>query len=197
MKEQNELSDEVLIERYCKEGSQQAMALLCKRYWDEVNHFIEWKYYIAPEDSKDLTQEIFLLLSFKLEGHYAEQGHFRSWFFRVINNYMIDYVRKNRRALISTDYDMDSLQACSAEDETEKAKEFEHASALAGMLLDSLPSDKKSLIELKFKEQKTFQEIADMLGIKKSTCVKRIRVICQQMREKMIQKGIDEVPGLE
>lgn len=154
MKKQDELSDEVLIERYCKEGSQQAMALLCKRYWDQVNHFIEWKYYIAPEDSKDLTQEIFLLLSFKLEGHYAEQGHFRSWFFRIINNYMIDYIRKDRRAFILRAYDMESLQACSAEDERERVKEFEYASALVGKLLDSLPSEKKVFDRIKIQGEK-------------------------------------------
>lgn len=142
MEKQNELSDEVLIERYCKEGSQQAMDLLCKRYWDEVNHFIEWKYYITPEDSKDLTQDIFLLLSFKLEGHYAEQGHFRSWFFRVINNYMIDYIRRSRRVLVSNIYDMESLQVCSTENESEKVREMEYVSVLVGELLESLPSEK-------------------------------------------------------
>lgn len=94
-----ELTDEVLIEHYRKDGSKQAINLLCQRYWNEVNHFIEWKYYVTPEDSKDLTQNIFLSLSLKIENHYLEQGHFRSWLFRVVNNYMIDYLRKNKRML--------------------------------------------------------------------------------------------------
>lgn len=45
-----ELTDEVLIEHYRKDGSKQAINLLCQRYWNEVNHFIEWKYYVTPED---------------------------------------------------------------------------------------------------------------------------------------------------
>ena len=35
-----ELTDEVLIEHYRKDGSKQAINLLCQRYWNEVNHLL-------------------------------------------------------------------------------------------------------------------------------------------------------------
>lgn len=81
------LKDEYLIELYLSSGSEQALNLLCQRYWNDVYRFIEWKYGISSEKSKDITQDIFLSLNLKLENHYVEQGHFRSWLFRVVNNY--------------------------------------------------------------------------------------------------------------
>lgn len=194
MEKQNQFSDDVLIERYRKDKSQQAMALLCKRYWNQVYHFIGWKYYIAPEESKDLTQDVFMLLSFKLDKHYAEKGHFRSWLFRVVNNYMIDYVRKNRCALLFNDCNLELLRDYTFDNVEEKSLMFERANEAINELLDLLPPEKRYLMDLKFKKQKSFQEIADLLGIKKSTCVKRIRVICGKMREEMVRRGFDELP---
>lgn len=193
-----ELTDEVLIEHYRKDGSKQAINLLYQRYWNEVNHFIEWKYYVTPEDSKDLTQNIFLSLSLKIENHYLEQGHFRSWLFRVVNNYMIDYLRKNKRMLFVTDCDIESLQAYGNDVQAElKEIMFEQVSRNIDELIGELPLEKKRLMELKFKEHKSFQEIADMYGLKKSTCVKRIRVICQKMHEELVRRGFNEIPDEE
>lgn len=193
-----ELTDEVLIEHYRKDASQQAINLLCQRYWNEVNHFIEWKYYITPEDSKDLTQNIFLSLSLKIENHYLEQGHFRSWLFRVVNNYMIDYLRKNKRAFLFTDCDIESLQASGNDIQAEqKGIMFELVNQNIYELIEELPLEKKRLMELKFREHKSFQEIADMYGLKKSTCVKRIRVICQKIHEELVRRGFDEIPSEE
>lgn len=192
------LKDEYLIELYLSSGSEQALNLLCQRYWNDVYRFIEWKYGISSEKSKDITQDIFLSLNLKLENHYVEQGHFRSWLFRVVNNYMVDYIRKDKQSPFLADCDIESLPVFCSETPAEKReRKFEVMSRVVTEIVEALPSDKRNLIELKYKEHKSFQEIADMYGLKKSTCVKRIRMICQKLHEELVCRGFDELPDEE
>lgn len=100
--------------------------------------------------------------------------------------------------LFVTDCDIESLQAYGNDIQAEqKGIMFEQVSQDIDELIGELPLEKKRLMELKFKEHKSFQEIADMYGLKKSTCVKRIRVICQKMHEELVRRGFNEIPDEE
>jgi RNA polymerase sigma-70 factor (ECF subfamily) len=123
------------------------------------------------EDAHDLTQEAFGKAFHKLPT-YAPKFAFSTWLFKIAKNNCIDHIRKKRLITFSID---DPIEADSAndysnniqaeildpEEEVIRAQKLE----MVQDMVNGLTTKYKSMIQLRYYEEKTYDEIATELKI--------------------------------
>ena len=146
--------------------------------WDElVREHADRVYRLAyrlsgnAQDAEDLTQETFIRVFRSLSRY--EAGTFEGWLHRITTNLFLDMVRRRgriRMEALPEDYDR-----VPAEDPN--PEQIYHDSRLGPDLqaaLDSLPPEFRAAVVLCDIEGLSYEEIADVLGLKLGTVRSRI-----------------------
>ena len=132
----------------------------------------------APEDRKDLVQEIILQL-WKSFDNYNEQFKYSTWIYRIALNVAISFYRKeNRIRQISNPLSEGILHFADTNDAGEK----EEAIVFLQQFIAELKELDKALMLL-YLEEKSHREIAEIIGITETnvaTKVGRIKTILKQ-----------------
>ncbi|QQS27463.1 MAG: sigma-70 family RNA polymerase sigma factor [Sphingobacteriales bacterium] len=151
-------------------GEQKAYAGLMERYRDSI-YFVIQKMVKNPEDSDDLTMEAFGKAFSKLSS-YSPQFAFSTWLYRIAINNCIDFVRKKRVETFSLDEEPleEENQAFSNDFESdmpdpEEALIKEQRILHLRTVLDHLNPKYRRLIELRFMQELSYEEIADELDL--------------------------------
>lgn len=132
-------------------------------------------------DRKDLEQEIVLQL-WKSYGNYNEQYQFSTWLYRVALNTAISFYRKERvrnEYYTQTDY----VSIINVTEEEAIPSEKEQQLKLLQQFINEL-SDLNKAIMLLYLEEKSHQEIADIIGISKSNVGTKINRIKTKLKAK-------------
>lgn len=163
-----ELSDERLISKALK-GNEKAWVILVKRYEKPIYNYA-LRMVSNPDDALDLMQETFISVNRSLE-NYRGEGSFKSWLFRIANFRCIEFYRRRKPT-----EDIDEI----AKQESDPGFSPEHVlsqtqhSAQMLNLLARLPVEQKIVVELKFYQQFTFEEIAEQLNTSSNTVKSRL-----------------------
>ena len=172
-------------------GDQRAYSELMSRYRSSVYHTI-LKMVNNVEDANDLTIEAFGKAFRKLHSytpHYA----FSTWLFRIAINNCIDYIRKKRINLLSIDETIEqeseqdyssNIRACVLDPEEQFINE--QKVQLMRSLLSKLNEKYRLMIELRYFEELSYEEIAIELNIPLGT-VKAQLFRAKEMLYEMIQ----------
>lgn len=151
-------------------GDEQAYAELFKRYKDSV-YFMILKMVNNRADAEDLTFEAFEK-AFGSLNFYSPQFAFSTWLFKIASNNTIDFIRKKRVKLVSLEYDdinqdergyIYSIPADVLTPEEEIVR-MQRASFLRKQVA-MLKGRYRRLIELRYFDEYSYDEIADVLGI--------------------------------
>jgi RNA polymerase sigma-70 factor (ECF subfamily) len=141
------------------------------------------------ESARDVVQEAFIQLA---EGRGPEAGednrrHTEAWLFTVCRNRSIDHQRKQSRIV-----PMNSLHDDRRSEEPGPAAALE-SRELAGsllQLLESLPANQREVIRLKFQNDLSYKEIADItrlsvtnVGFLLHTGLKKLRLLLSESPE--------------
>lgn len=173
-----EKSDEQLITK-ALQGNKQAWVSLLKRYEKPIyNYGIRMTG--KREDALDLMQEVFISVYRNLAS-YRNEGSFKSWLFRIAHYRCIEFYRRKRPMdglddipeIESEDVGVDK-QLVSASDN----KQLVNA-------MQQLPLAQKSVIELKFFGQFTFEEIAELTGMSVNTAKSRMYGALEKLKTLM------------
>lgn len=174
------------------EGNQRAYAELMNRYRNSVFHTM-LKMVNNREDANDLTLEAFGKAFRKLSS-YAPHYAFSTWLFRIAINNCIDHIRKKRLQLLSIDDPIDSEgeQDFSSNLKSDiKNPEEQYMNAqkieMMRMLMSKLSEKYRLMIELRYFEELSYDEIARELNIPLGT-VKAQLFRAKEMLYEMIQK---------
>ncbi len=182
----------------CKaiDGDQRAYATLMDRYRNSVYHMM-LKMVKTREDADDLTLEAFGKAFNKLPS-YAPRYAFSTWLFKIAINNCIDHIRKKRLHLLSID---DPIEPNSDHDYSNNLRapalnpeeQFIRLQRLGMMrsVMDKLSEKYRLMIELRFFEELSYDEIAKELEIPLGT------VKAQLFRAKEILYNILQQPGAE
>lgn len=162
-----EKSDQQLISK-ALQGNKQAWVSLLKRYEKPIYNYgirMTGKH----DDALDLMQEVFISVYRNLAS-YRNEGSFKSWLFRIAHYRCIEFYRRKRP--------MDALDdvpevACEALN-SEEHLAMSHDNHLLIKAMQQLPLAQKSVIELKFFGQFTFDEIAELTGMSVNTAKSRM-----------------------
>nr|HID14179.1 sigma-70 family RNA polymerase sigma factor [Anaerolineae bacterium] len=151
-------SEHNLIERACC-GERTALAELYLRYADTIYRYL---YYRTADEAlaEDLTAEVFLRV---LEGigSYNERGiPFLAWLYRIARARLVDHWRRaGRRPVVPLDEKLPDETA-----DIEAALDRIWSSQYLAELLQMLTDDQQQVIILRFIEDLSIAEVAQVLG---------------------------------
>ena len=151
-------------------GDQKAYAELMSRYKDSI-YFMLLKMVNNRDDAEDLTIEAFGK-AFKNLHQYTPDFAFSTWLFEIATNNCIDFIRRKRKYTFSIDKSMenDSGQEMQFEikspmlDPEEKMIKKQKA-ALMRDVVEKLKPRYKRLVELRYFQERSYEEIADELQL--------------------------------
>lgn len=182
------MSDSELVHSFIVSGDNNIFTKIVERYRDRVYNQIF--YTVKDEDlANDLFQDTFVKVLLMLrEGKYNEEGKFSAWLSRVASNIVMDYFRKKPSALeglVSTDNDtVDVLNRIElSEPSTEQAIVEEQVKETAVKLMNSLPDAQREIIEMRFYQDLSFKEIAELKGMSINTALGRMHYAVNNMRK--------------
>ncbi|MGQ1890238.1 RNA polymerase sigma factor [Thermophagus sp. OGC60D27] len=123
------------------------------------------------EDRKDLEQEIIIQLWNSFDKYNAEYKY-STWMYRIALNVAISFYRKEKKWLVINDfYNRDSIYTI--EDQNDNKTELDHNIKLLQEFINRLNELNKALMLL-YLEEKTYDEIAEILGISKTNVATKI-----------------------
>lgn len=151
-------------------GDQKAYADLLAKYRDAI-YFMLLKMVNNKSDAEDLTIEAFGK-AFKKIHQYSPNYAFSTWLFKIASNNCIDHLRKKRAQFVSLDgrgngegeHDNGfDLEASTLDPEEKMIKQ--QKAKLMHTIVDKLKPRYRSLIELRYFKEYSYDEIAQELDI--------------------------------
>lgn len=151
-------------------GDQKAYAELMARYKDAI-YFMLLKMINNKTDAEDLTIEAFGK-AFKNLSQYSPHYAFSTWLFKIASNNCIDYLRKKRSNVISIDRNFvdekDTEPQIQLRDETPDPEENlirSQKAVLMRTIVQKLKPRYRTLIELRYFKEYSYEEISEELGL--------------------------------
>lgn len=163
-------TDEQLI-NLALNGSQRSWIKLVKRYENLVYNYC-LRMTRSSADAMDMMQEVFLAVYRNLPS-YNGQNQFKAWLMRVTSNKTIDYLRhKERNPQNYGDYfNEDDFSHNEHKHFSEPDNNFAQTDNQKQVkaLMQSLSPEQRMVVELKFFQQYTFEEIGMQLNVPTNT----------------------------
>jgi len=158
-------TDEELVEA-CKKRDDAAFQELMRRHIRPIFNFVR-QYVKADEDVEDVVQDAFFK-AWKHVRRFKAGKTFRPWLYAIARNTALDHLKK-RRATAFSELDNDETDqsfADTLEDAEPLASELFERAESAVMLepyLDALHPDHRSVLVMRYQEELSFGEIADIM----------------------------------
>ncbi len=170
------MSDQDLVEVVCK-GDKELFAEIIRRYQAKLLRYAT--YIVGDADAgADIVQESFIKTYINLNS-FNKNKKFSSWIYRIVHNSAIDFLNKNKRQRpMNPDIEYDS--GVNLEETYIKNEIMSHAHDC----LNEMPLIYKVPLSLYYLEEKSYEEISDILRIPTATVGTRIS------RAKTIMKKI-------
>ncbi len=118
----------------------------------------------------DLVQEVFMKAFHNLNS-YSNEYAFSTWIYRIATNHTIDYLRKKKLQTLSIDQpyttkdgDME-IQLPDESFSTDEPVMKKERKAIVQEAIDDLPEKYRLVIEMRHMEEKSYQEIAEILDL--------------------------------
>jgi RNA polymerase sigma-70 factor (ECF subfamily) len=184
-------SDETLISK-ALDGSQRSWERLVRRHETMVYNYC-LRMTRNTSDARDLLQEVFLAVYRHLPS-YRNEGQFRGWMMRIAANKTMDLLRARQRSpKLSTDEAaIESVLQWQAPDyhNPDQAYEQDNDRRRIHALMQSLPPEQRLVVELKFFQHSTFEEIAVQTGTPVNTVKSRLYASLQKLKDTLEERHV-------
>lgn len=131
------------------------------------------------EDALDLMQEVFLAV-FRNLHQFRQDGNFKAWLMRIAANRTIDFFRRRRPE--EDDPESTLALVSDARFDPDGALRQSENNAVVLRLLNEISAEQRVVIELKFFQNLTFDEIGDTLEISPNTVKSRFYAALRQLK---------------
>jgi RNA polymerase sigma-70 factor (ECF subfamily) len=189
-KDPKESRDYLLIQAARNNNDQQAYQELMDKHYLDV--YLEIYTRLRDEQlSKDLAQEV-MTKAFAQLDRYEPVFAFGTWLKRVTINHTIDFLRKKRLQTTSIDesYDYDSgevkLQVEATDLTPEERLQKTERAAIVREYVGKLKDVYRNLIEMRYFDELSYEEMADALGIPLGTVKARLHRAKGMLNQMMI-----------
>jgi RNA polymerase sigma-70 factor (ECF subfamily) len=184
MENLNMLADDMLVARYSK-GDNKAFDELLARYQSKLFNYI---YFIvrSQEMAEDIFQETFAkAITTIQQGRYTASGKFGAWLTRIAHNMIIDGFRqeRNENTISNDETEVDLLNNVDlCDDNIETQMVNEQTLSDVRRLVDALPDSQREVVYMRFYQDLSFKEIAEITGVSINTALGRMRYALMGMR---------------
>ncbi len=159
-------------------GSERAWLSLVKRYEKRLYNY-SLRMSGNADDAMDIMQDV-LLSVYRNLTNYRREGEFPAWLFRIASFRCIDYFRRRK---FHSDVDNLELHDESDNHQPEMNLGAAQSNREIAQLMSHLPLDQRQVIELKFFQNFTFEEIGGQLGISSNTAKTRLYAALSKMKK--------------
>ncbi len=167
----------------------QVLGEIIERYEPKLDRYIARKSSADTSDRKDILQNIFIKV-YKNINDFDTSLTFSSWIYRIAHNEMIDwYRRERRRPHLSLEGSDGILETIRSEISASELVEKEELRRMIQKTFETLPEKYQSIAELRFFEEKSYDEIADILAIPPGTVAIRISRVKKMLSEQLSSYG--------
>ena len=192
MKVQTNAADETLVALYAQ-GNNEAFDILLNRYKDRLYAYI---YYTVRNEelAEDIFQETFTKAIVTIQqGRYNENGKVPAWLTRIAHNLIIDCFRQEKQEnLVSCDEEERNLLNNIRLSEGTVEAEIVNHQILSDVrrLMKHLPDEQREVVHMRFYQDLSFKEIAEMTGVSINTSLGRMRYAILNLRRMAEKHGI-------
>ncbi len=188
------MTDEELALAYI-DGNNRAFDELLSRNQEKIFTYI--MYVVKDENlANDLFQETFLKVITKLQNRqYSDSGKFIWWLTRIAHNVIIDYYRALKSDKIvdaPRENDLSNLRSASVMD-SNRESELNNAQVLKDVkrLMEALPETQRDVVYMRFFQELSFKEIAELTNVSINTSLGRMRYALINLRKLTRQYNVN------
>jgi RNA polymerase sigma-70 factor (ECF subfamily) len=185
MKNFEGVTDEELALLYVK-GNNSAFDELLSRTQTKLFTYI--MFVVRDHDiADDIFQETFVKVITRLQkGQYTDSGKFIFWITRIAHNCIMDWYRQQQTSHIievNEGNDLQNLKSASVMD-ISKETEMINEQVLLDIkkMVETLPTPQREVVYMRFYQQLSFKEIADLTGVSINTSLGRMRYALINLR---------------
>lgn len=170
-------SDEALVAK-ALEGNNRAWDKLITRYEKKIYNY-GLRMTGNPDDALDLMQEVFLSVYRNLSG-YRQDAPFGAWLFRIAAHRATDFYR--RRKPVEPIGDEDRLEE-NREANPEQLLAIHENNRQILQLLEQLTPKQRVVVEMKFFQEQTFEEMSTVLDVSTNTLKSRFYGALERLKQ--------------
>ena len=185
------MTDEELVVLYAK-GNNNAFDILLSRYQSSIYSYIN--FIVHNKDlAEDIFQETFVTLIMTIkQNRYTESGKFKAWIMRIAHNLIIDNYRQERieNTISNDEVDLfNNMKLC--DDSIEDHMVRQQALKDVRKLVEFLPENQRGVLVMRYYQDLSFKEIADITGVSINTALGRMRYALLNMRRMAEENKIE------
>lgn len=166
------ITDEELMEQY-QQGHVDAFNVLYQRYSKKLYGYLAKR---LPGAQDELFQRVFLKLH-ENRLLYDPSQRFSPWFFTIARNTLVDYVRREQSKPAVTELDEERHGILGLE-----AVADDHKQTVLAQAITTLKPEDRSLLEKRYHQEASYNELASELGLSPVATRKRISRILNKIR---------------
>lgn len=163
-------------------------AYIIDRYEQKLFNYIMRSTDISVAEAEDLLQEIFIKV-YKNIFEVSEDLSFSSWIYRIAHNHIIDHFRKNSRIeKVSLDDESYSFLINNIKSDFDPDVDLDRKETreMVQRALSKIRKEYREVLVLKFMEDKSYDEISDILRVPIGTVGTLINRAKKDMKEHLI-----------
>lgn len=176
------LSDTELIQQYAQHGSQPAFATLVSRHLNLV-YSAARRQVRSPQLAEEVAQSVFCDLA-RNAGTFKPGASLTGWLYLVTRRTAIDAIRKESRRQ-SREQAVGEVSAMNA-----KPDSWTRIEPLLDEAMETLPEADRSVLLLRFFEDKSLREVGETLGTSENAAQKRVARAIDQLRAAFLRRGV-------
>lgn len=145
----------------------------------------------SKEISEDVTSQTFMKAMLKIKTFEYKGYTFGAWLYRIAHNNLVDYYRKNNKNEIFDE------QKFAVQSESEEEAEKSERQRIILEALSHLPEQYQEVLSLKFFEELTNEEIAEIVGCKKETLAVKVSRSLKAFKKVLREMDFDKLLNIE
>jgi len=148
---------------------------LIERYESMLFRYVMRRSHATKEDAEDIVQNSFIKM-YRNINDFDPNLRFSSWAYRITHNELIDWYRKqkSRPQLMISDKDEDVFASIAGDMNIEKEILQKERKEEIEAIIKTLDIKYQEVVSLRFFEEKSYEEIADILQIPEGTVAIRL-----------------------
>jgi RNA polymerase sigma factor (sigma-70 family) len=183
-----ELSDSEIVREYLRTQNSSYFSMLYRKYSGKV--YGKCISILKHEDeARDAVQDIFVKIMLNL-GNFGEKSQFSTWIYSITYNFCIDVIRKKKKDKTLFSEDIERVPDV-ASDEVPDEYLLEMDMKYLKQVLEELPTGDKMILLMKYQDDMSIKEIADILDKTESAIkmkIKRAKHKAQEIFERLAKR---------